>query len=118
MIRLFGVLLLGLAAARGRFAGHGAKLSAAGPVYRGPPPPNSVYDYDDDDDQGMYRPLPPGQRLPPDPRYRAYPDERALPPPPGARQYDSRQYDTRPGCAAGAVRSGRAAPAGADRFCA
>ena len=72
----------------------------AGPVYRGAPPPDSVYDYDDDDDQGMYRPLPPGQRLPPDPRYRAYPDERrvAAAAPnsarrsrPGSRQYDTRQ---------------------------
>ena len=73
MIRLLGALLIGLAAAAALPA-TAQNYPPAGPVYRGPPPPNSVYDYDDEDDQGMYRPLPPGQRLPPDPRYRAYPD--------------------------------------------
>jgi len=87
MIRLLGALLIGLAAAAALPA-TAQNYPPAGPVYRGPPPPNSVYDYDDEDDQGMYRPLPPGQRLPPDPRYRAYPDESL---PPGSRQYDTRQ---------------------------
>ena len=87
MIRLLGALLIALAAAAALPA-TAQNYPPAGPVYRGPPPPNSVYDYDDEDDQGMYRPLPPGQRLPPDPRYRAYPDESL---PPGSRQYDTRQ---------------------------
>ena len=101
MIRTFGAILFGLATAMAGASAVAQNYPPPGPVYRGAPPPDAMYD--EDDDQSMYRPVPPGQRMPPDPRYRRYQDDvdaAPLPPPgfaqpnaapPGARQYDNRQ---------------------------
>jgi lipoprotein-anchoring transpeptidase ErfK/SrfK len=98
MIRSLGALLLGLAATMTVAPAVAQNSPGPGPVYRNGPPPDAVFD--DDDDQGMYRP-PPGmaQDRRVSPPYPDQVDAEPLPPPGGAQPYGAppygRQFDNR-----------------------
>jgi lipoprotein-anchoring transpeptidase ErfK/SrfK len=97
MIRPFAAVLLGLATAM-TVVPAVAQSRGPGPVYRPAPPPDVVFD-DDDDAQGMYRPLPPGMapnRAAPMPLNPNSDQVDAAPlPPPGAGVPYGRSYDRR-----------------------